>query len=166
MAIQNAPKITGDQPVSDMRSAIEHRATWMCLLLDEAERAGLPWEALGRKAVSRCGKFHGATRFTPTRDLPAFAREFANPLYRKIFEMEVREASAERFEVHFHYCPLVAAWQKQGLDDRKCQTLCDIAMDGDRGIASAFPAFRFELGETIAKGDRFCRIVFRKEQDD
>ncbi len=162
MPIQNNPPITTDAAVNDMRSAIEHRATWMYLLLDEAEKAGLPWEEFARRAIRRCGEFHGRTKFTPTTDLCALAREFSNPLYSKIFEMDVKEASASRFEVHFHYCPLVAAWKKQTTDEKKMDKLCDIAMDGDRGIASAFPAFDVSLGETIAKGDRFCRIMFKK----
>lgn len=41
MAIDNAPTITNDQRVNDMRGAIEHRATWMHLLLDEMRKAGV-----------------------------------------------------------------------------------------------------------------------------
>jgi hypothetical protein len=164
MAIENTPKITNDQPVNDMRSAIEHRATWMYLLLEEMEKAGANWEEIGRKAIYRCGAFHGKGKFTPTEDPKALGKEFANALYSKIFEMDVKELSAEKFEVHFHYCPLVSAWKKQGASDAKCQTLCDVAMDGDRGIISAFPKFEFELGETIAKGEKFCRIIVRKKK--
>ncbi|HSB68667.1 MAG TPA: L-2-amino-thiazoline-4-carboxylic acid hydrolase [Candidatus Methylomirabilis sp.] len=151
-----------EQRVNDMRSAIEHRATWLYLLLDEAEKAGLPWEEFGRKAITRCGVFHGSTKFTKTEDLQAFAREFGNELYTKIFEMDVKEATAERFEVHFHYCPLVAAWLRQTKDEKKIETLCDITMDGDRGIISAFPHLEFDLGETIAQGGKVCKIVITK----
>ena len=69
MPIANRPSITDDQHVNDMRSALEHRATWFYLLLQEAERAGLDWEALGRAAVTRCGVLHGNTKFTKTEDL-------------------------------------------------------------------------------------------------
>jgi L-2-amino-thiazoline-4-carboxylic acid hydrolase-like protein len=161
MAIVNKPSVN-EQRVNDMRAAIEHRATWFYLLLDEAERAGLPWEEFARKAITRCGVFHGKTKFTQTEDLKAFAKEFGGELYSRVFEMEVTEASADRFEVHFHYCPLVAAWLKQTRDEKKIETLCDIAMDGDRGIIAAFPKFRFELDEAIAQGDKVCKIVITK----
>ena len=49
-------------------------------------------------------------------------------------------------------------------DEEKIATLCDIAMDGDRGIASQFDAFEFELGKTIAKGDDICEVCFRKKK--
>ena len=49
-------------------------------------------------------------------------------------------------------------------DEKKIEKLCDIAMDGDRGVRSAFPKFTFELGETIAKGGKVCEIVIRKSR--
>ena len=162
MPIKNTPTITNDQRVNDMRGAIEHRATWMCLMLDEMEKAGVDWEAIGRKAILRCGAFHGRTKFTQTDDLKVLGKEFANELFSKIFEMDVKELSNDKFVVEFHYCPLVAAWKKQGASDKQCETLCDMAMDGDRGIVSAFPKFKFELGDTIAKGGKGCTITITK----
>ena len=164
MAIQNRATITNDPRVNDMRSAIEHRATWFQLLVEEAEKAGADWEAFARKAIRRCGVFHGNTKFTKTDDVKALGRQFASELYSKIFEMDVKELSDERFEVHFRYCPLVAAWQKQTRDEARIAKLCDIAMDGDRGIVSAFPKFEFDLGETIAQGGKVCTIIIRKKK--
>lgn len=163
MAIENKPTITNDQHVNDMRSALEHRATWFYLLLNEAEKAGVDWEALGRKAITRCGILHGNTKFTKTEDLKAFGKEFANELYAKIFEMDVKELSDQTFRVQFHYCPHVAAWMKLTKDEKKIEKLCDIAMDGDRGIISTFPKFEFELGDTISKGGRCCQLTIRKK---
>ena len=140
MPITNSPTVN-EPHVNDMRSALEHRATWFYLLLEEMEKAGLDWEALGRKAVTRCGVIHGDTKFTKTDDLKAFGKEFANALYAKIFEMDVQELSDETFQVEFHYCPHVAAWQKLTRDEQKIEKLCDIAMDGDRGILATFPSF-------------------------
>ena len=60
----------------------------------------------------------------------------------------------------FHYCPLVAAWQAQGAKDEQIEKLCDIAMQGDRGIASSFGC-ELQLGETIAKGHIKCEIRFK-----
>ena len=77
--------------------------------------------------------------------------------------MDVVKNDAENLEIEFHYCPLLAAWQKLGFDDETCAKLCDIAMDGDRNIAKAM-GYDFELGKTIAKGDPICEVNFRKKK--
>lgn len=161
MAITNVSTVH-DKHTQDMRSAIEHRATWFQMLLDATEDAGAPWEEIGRKAISRCGVFHGGSKFTGTDDLEVFAGEFANELAKKIFEMDILECAAERFVVEFHYCPLVNAWMKHTDDGDRISKLCDIAMDGDRGIVSEFPKFDLDLQETIAEGGKVCRIVITK----
>src|SRR5271157_5796888 len=102
MTIENKPSIATEQRVNDMRSALEHRGTWLYLLLEEAEKAGYDWEGFARKAIARCGKMHGEKNFTKTDDLKAFGKEFANELYSKIFEMEIKELSSEKFQVEFH----------------------------------------------------------------
>ena len=43
----------------------------------------------------------------------------------------------DNLKVDFHYCALVSAWKKLGVDDAKIAKFCDIAMDGDRGIAES-----------------------------
>ncbi len=161
MPIRNIPTVN-EPHTNDMRSALEHRATWFYLLLDEAEKAGADWEAIARRAITRCGVMHGQGKFTKTDDLKTFGKEFANDLYSKIFEMDVKENTAKTFQVVFHYCPHVAAWQKLTKDEKRIEKLCDIAMDGDRGILSAFPKFTFELGDTIAKGGKGCTITITK----
>ena len=52
---------------------------------------------------------------------------------RKVFEMDVIKSTDDELELHFHYCPLVKAWQKCGCSDEEIAMLCDIAMCGDRG---------------------------------
>ncbi len=163
MTIKNEATLS-EPHVNDMRAAIEHRATWMYLLMDEARKGGLDWDDFARKAVLRCGRFHGDCKFSKTDDLQAFGKEFANEMVKKIFEMDVVELSEDRFVVEFHYCPLVSGWKKQNADDKDIEQLCDIAMDGDRGIVETFPAFNFELQDTIAKGDKVCRIIITKKQ--
>ncbi|MCR4425136.1 MAG: L-2-amino-thiazoline-4-carboxylic acid hydrolase [Firmicutes bacterium] len=163
MAITNVSTVN-ELEVNNVRAAIEHRATWFSLLLDEVERAGADWEKIGRAAIFNCGVFHGHCKFSKTDDLKKFASEFANDLVRKVFEMDVKEMSDDEFVVEFHYCPLVSAWMKLGKDETRINTLCDIAMDGDRGIISAFPEFKFDLQATIAQGDKVCRVVVTKEK--
>ncbi|MEM1485507.1 L-2-amino-thiazoline-4-carboxylic acid hydrolase [Oscillospiraceae bacterium PP1C4] len=148
------------QHIQDLRDAIEHRATWFYFLVEEAQKQGLSLD-FARAAITGCGSFHGNNKYTMTDDLAVFAPEFINDNVKNIFEMDTTLTEKE-FNIEFHYCPLVSAWRKLTNDEEKIATLCDIAMDGDRGIASAFPSFEFELGKTIAKGDDVCEVCFRK----
>jgi hypothetical protein len=148
------------QHIKDLRDAIEHRATWFYYLIDEAQKRGLDTE-FAKAAIINCGCFHGKNKYTPTDDLKVFAPEFISDNVKNIFDMDV-EVTDEELKIEFHYCPLVAAWKKLTNDEEKIAALCDIAMDGDRGIASAFDAFEFELGKTIAKGDDICEVSFKK----
>jgi hypothetical protein len=164
--IQNEPTID-EQIVVEVRDAIEHRATWMYLLMDEARKQGLDWDEFARNAISRTGCIHGAKFREMLEDkdsMEEFASVFAVGTGRKVFEMEVLEEDEEKYYLDFHYCPLVKAWQKLGLPDDEIEHLCDIAMDGDRGIGSQFPAFEFTLGETIAQGHPVCQIRFDKKK--
>lgn len=162
MAIHNQSKINDDQ-TNVYRSMVEHRATWLYLLLDEARKRGLDWDDFARKAVFRCGCFHGETKFTKTEDLKKFASEFAGEVVKKVFEMDIKELSNDVFVVEFNYCPLVAAWMKQTDNEEDIAHLCDIAMEGDRGIISMLPKFEFDLQDTIASGGKVCRIVITKK---
>lgn len=159
--IKNNP--TKSDPRTDLlRGAIEHRATWFALLIEEAQKQGLDGYAFAHEAIRRCGRFHGDNKYTKTEDLQAFSKEFANEDVVNVFEMEVLENDGKKLSIDFHYCPLVAAWKKLGLPEEDMPELCDIAMDGDRGIIETFPKFSFELGKTIAKGDDVCEIRIAK----
>lgn len=149
--------------VNEIRKAIEHRATWMYLLLKAARERGLDWDDFGRQAVSQTGAIHGQARRESMEDpdsMEEFSRTFAAGTSRKVFEMEVVAADQERYYLDFHYCPLVSAWKKLGATPEEIAQLCDIAMNGDRGIAEQFPDFQFSLGETIAAGYPVCQIRF------
>jgi hypothetical protein len=162
MTIKNVNQIS-EPEVDEVRSAIEHRATWFYLLLDEAKKKGLNWEDFARQAILRCGCFHGEVKFGSTQNLKEFADKFANPLYAKIFEMDIRELTDTRFVVEFHYCPLINAWLKFTDNETEIDQLCDIAMEGDRGIVGSRPGYSMELADTIAKGGPACRIIITKE---
>ena len=158
-----------DQVTEEVRKAIEHRATWMYYLLQEAKKDGLDWDDFARRAIARTGALHGGAKREKLQDpdsLVEFSENFAGETSRKVFEMEVAAQDAERYHLDFHYCPLVAAWQKLGASQEEIEHLCDIAMDGDRGIADQFPAFEFSLGTTIAQGHPVCQIRFDKKTGD
>ncbi|SPF31929.1 conserved hypothetical protein [Candidatus Desulfosporosinus infrequens] len=164
--ITNKSTIT-DENILNIRNAIEHRATWMSLMMDEARNSGLDWDNFARKAIFRTGCFHGkdvALKCTNLSDLKEFADIFADEAGKKIFERNITELSDDKLSIEFHYCPLVSAWIKQGFSDEDIAQLCDIAMEGDRGIVNSFPAFQFELGKTIAQGNPVCELNFIKKK--
>jgi hypothetical protein len=151
-----------DDRASDLRAAIEHRAAWFALLVDEAGKRGLDSE-FARAAIKRCGYLHADERYEKNGDLNAFAEAFATENVLKIFDAEY-SLNDDGFHITFHYCPLVVAWKKLGVPKEKQILFCDIAMEGDRGILEKHPEFCFDLEDgTIANGDDTCRVhVTRK----
>jgi hypothetical protein len=158
--IENNASITDLENINDLRGAIEHRATWFYELLNEAMARGLD-TSFAHDAIYKCGSFHGLNKFPRTNDIKEFAASFANEKVRKIFEMDV-DVTDEAMNITFHYCPLVKAWQKLGCDEKFIADMCDIAMDGDRGIVSEYDEFEFELGGTIAQGNKTCSLCVKK----
>lgn len=78
--------------------------------------------------------------------------------------MDIKELNEDEFIIEMNYCPLVSGWLKQTDNEEDIDHLCDIAMDGDRGIIDQFPSFHFDLQSTIAKGDSVCRVVISKKK--
>lgn len=155
-----------EKVVQEVRKAIEHRATWMYLLLKEARERGLDWDEFARPAIWTTGCLGGQNRrekMVNPDSLAEFATVFAGETSRQVFEMEVVAQDEMRYHLDFHYCPLVKAWEKLGANPEEIQQLCDIAMEGDRGTADQFPAFSFSLGKTIAEGEGVCQIRFDKD---
>ena len=153
--------------IQEVRKAIEHRATWMYLLLKEARDRGLDWDEFARPAIFKTGCLGGQSRREKMEDknsLVDFAGVFPGETSQKVFEMEFLVQDEEQYQIDFHYCPLVNAWKKLGASPEDIEQLCDIAMDGDRGIASQFPEIEFSLGTTIAEGDEVCQIRFDKKK--
>jgi hypothetical protein len=146
-----------------IRGTLEHRATWLYLLLKEAEKKGVQWEDIGFPAIRACGNMHGKNlvELSGTSSLKGLKRKLFTLPAQMVFEMKILESTGNRLSIDFGYCPLVAAWQKIGCTDEEIGRLCDIAMEGDRGIAEVFGA-TLEIGETIAKGHQKCQIRFLK----
>ncbi len=157
--IKNNPTIS-DSDIVNLRNFIEHRASWMALLLDEAKKEGADPEKVGRAAVFRMGQIHGQ-KFKDAKNMREFAEKFLPDHIRKVFEMEIVNLTDDTLEVHFGYCPLVSAWQKLGLSDETIELYCDIAMDGDRGISSV-NGMELTLDGTIAQGKDKCIAIFKK----
>ncbi len=165
MKTQANRNIREDKTVQEVRKAIEHRATWMYLLLKEARERGLAWDEFARPAIFATGYLNGQKKLAKMQDpgdMKEFSTVFAGETSQAVFEMELIKVDDEAYHLDFHYCPLVSAWQKLGATQEEIEQLCDIAMDGDRGVADQFPEFEFSLGDTIAEGKPVCQIRFDK----
>ena len=146
-----------------VRGTLEHRATWLYLLLKEAEKKGIKWEDIGYPAIRACGNMHGKefVELSGTKSLKGLKKKLFTLPAQIVFEMKILETTDDKLYIEFGYCPLVAAWQKLGCIDEEIGRLCDIAMEGDRGIAESFGG-KIEIGETIANGYPKCQIRFTK----
>ena len=153
-----------DESAGVNRAQIEHRATWMGLIYDEMKKAGLDAEGIIRRAIKRCGHMHGENfrkKCADPNNCEDFRKVFLGDLGIKTFNMDSISADKDNVKTNFHYCALVSAWQKLGFDDDTCALLCDMAMDGDRGIAEAM-GLKLNLGQTIAQGCPDCKLHFHK----
>jgi predicted ArsR family transcriptional regulator len=164
--IINNPRIINEEIVNVNRNAIEHRATWMGLSYTEAVKEGVDGEKILRSAIAQTGCQNGASirdKLNLPVKLDEFADAFLTPVNMKTFEMEFQTKTRDALEIRFHYCPLVSGWLKAGIPRDEIPKLCDIAMDGDRNIASTV-GVDFVLGKTIATGDAVCEVNFYKKK--
>jgi hypothetical protein len=147
--------------IASIRALLEHRATWLYLLVDQARKEGLEPDRYAGQAVTRCGLFQGGelVEKAGTKSLKGLRKGLFGKPAQMVFEMKIRESTDDKLSIDFHYCPLVAAWQKQGCTPAEIAELCDIAMSGDRGIAESFGC-KLELPTAIARGDSICQIRF------
>jgi hypothetical protein len=160
--ITNHPKHK-NKIIKAIRGTLEHRAAWLYLLLDEAEKRGINTEDFAKAAILRCGYFQGDQLIAEagTKSLKGLKKKLFTLPARMVFEMKILTCTDDELHINFHYCPLVAGWQSHGATDEQVARLCDIAMQGDRGIARSFGC-ELELGETIAKGYSKCEIRFKR----
>ena len=149
--------------VVKIRELLEHRAFWLYLLTDEAEKQGLDPVDFGSKAIKRCGLSQGndLVKKGGTKSLKGLKKTLFTKVARWVFEMDVVESTDDTLFLDFHYCPLVKAWQKAGCSDEQIARLCDIAMCGDHGIGECFDA-KLDLPKCIAKGDDVCALRYKK----
>jgi hypothetical protein len=164
--INNEPQTYTDEATQTLRNAFGHRATWLYLLLDEARKNNSDYEKIGRDAIFRCGVATAEEKImknADTKDMALFYVPFMPETTRKVFEADPVEKDEDHLTIEFHYCPLVDAWKKRGCTDEEIALLCDIAMEGDRGIAQACD-YDLAIVSKIADGDKVCRLEFKSRK--
>lgn len=153
------------EETDNLRAAIEHRATWLALIFDEGRKAGVAnIEEVLRSAIRRCGHIHGARfheNMTDKDDFCQMCPQFLTPAAQKNFEQVITKCDHEELAADFHYCPFVSAFKKLDMSDEDIALLCDIAMDGDRGVGDSMGA-ELSIPKRIAYGDDCCQIHFTR----
>lgn len=158
-----------EEKIQINRNQIEHRATWLGLIYDEMIRANVPdAEQILRRAISRCGHIHGArivAQCEEPENCAALAKIFIGTVGESVgpctFNILGVTADHDHVRSEVGYCALLAAWQKLGFDDKTCALLCDIAMDGDRGIANEM-GLGLDMEKCLATGDDVCALNYHK----
>lgn len=97
--------------VVKIREPLEHRAFWLYLLVDEAEKRGLAPEDFASTAASRCGLSQGSdlVKQGGTKSLKGLRKTLFTRAARWVFEMDLVESTDDTLYLDFHYCPLVKA---------------------------------------------------------
>lgn len=161
--IVNHSEETRDEILA-MRGMFEHRALWLYYLLEEAKKKGhVDWEEL-RGAIRKCGVYQGKDLHTACgadNSCVRFKNTWLPDSCLALFDMEIVRLDEDHLHIDYHYCPLVKAWQKLGCSDEEIARLCEIAMDGDRGIADSM-GYTFQLDTAIARGDSVCAVRFER----
>ena len=155
-----------DQETELVRSGMEQRGLWLYTFLQEAEAQGLDYEEYGRKVLFDCGCKKAEMSFTDTDSLKEFAKQYVPKIAQKAFDAEIITNTEEKLVIRNTYCPLLEMWYKLTQDNERIITVCDIAMEGDRGILSRFPQFEFKLLNTLAEGDDYCRVQITKKPEE
>lgn len=148
------------------RNICQRRASTISYMIEEAKNQGIS-DDFARRAIYRYGKDIGEEMLriiTDPSDLAEFRHLFAAMPHRDIYEMTLEENNQDSFLIHFHYCPYVEEWKKQGYSGDDLAHLCDITMEGDRAVADCFQDFKFQLGKTIAQNNDVCEIFFTKKE--
>lgn len=164
--IKNNPTITDMEIVNVRRAAIEHRAKWAGAFYMEAKKEGIDLEPIMRRAIYNIGLQSGKEELEKLGgkvSAGSYGRYFCTKSLHETFEKAIEQDGEDDFVCSLNYCPLVHAWQKMGLDDETCHLLCDIAMDGDRGIAEGL-GLDFELESTMSAGCKNCRLHYRSKK--
>lgn len=161
--VKNDPKYK-NKLLQAIREQLEHRATWLYLLCDEAKKRGLDPKEFASEAITRCGLSQGKHLVEKgnTDSLKGLKKTLFTKPAQFVFEMDILENTDDTLYIDFHYCPLVKVWQKAGCSDEQIAELCDIAMCGDHGIGKCYGAV-LDLPKCIAKGDDVCSLRYHKK---
>jgi hypothetical protein len=153
--------VTQSELIEAVRAAIQDRAIWFYLLIQEFKAAGYETDVPVKKAIFKFGQMKGRSigqASTPKE----FFEGIGTPNARLAFSMEDMGVTDHEGVYRFHHCALVEAWKKLGASPDEVAQLCELASCGDYGVVSCFPELRLKFNKLIAEGDAFCELVVTK----
>lgn len=147
-----------------LNNGCAQRAAWFDRLLKAAEAQGCDIEKLTDDAIFTFGQeavpeSHGQN----PRDFLKLMT--ADKVFFELFGKEIIEDTEDRCVLHFHNCPLVSAWRKQGLAPERVDRLCDLANKGDFGKADRFQNVKLTIPKRLGGGDAYCELCIEKREE-
>lgn len=137
MAFENNVESIKTDVAIAAREISARRAATISNMIDEAAKRGID-DSFARDAIGKYGADNADTFRAGMKnpdDFAEFAASFATGHNKEVFEMEEVEKTDDTLSVHFHYCPYVTEWLKQGRSPEEIAHLCDVTMEGDREFA-------------------------------
>ena len=97
--VKNEAKIKNPLIVA-VREQLEHRATWLYLLCDEAQKRGLDPKDFGSAAVKRCGLMQGKglVEKGKTDSLTGLRKTLFTKPAQWVFEMDIKNCTDGRYD--------------------------------------------------------------------
>lgn len=158
-------KTRTDAETEKLRADLNQRGLWLYNFLQTAREQGIDPDKYIRKAMFQCGCMRGVKQIPPTDSLVEFTRHYVTDGGRKAYEIDVPVCTEEKVVINSTYCPMVELWRElTGNDEAEVDYLCDLWLDGDRGVLHNFPEFAFEIKQTIPKGDPLCSLEIVKKK--
>ncbi len=154
--------VTQAELTEAIRLAIQDRATWFYLLIQEFKAAGYETDEPVKKAIFKFGQLKGRKIGTATTP-KAFFEGIGTTHARLAFNMEDKGVDATKGVYRFHHCALVEAWKKLGASPEEVAHLCALASCGDYGVIDCFPELDLKFNDIIAKGDAYCELEVTKK---
>ena len=146
-----------------LNNGCAQRAAWFHRLLAAAEAQGCDIEKLTDDAIFTFGaEAVPENAGNEPRDFLHFMT--VNPVFHELFGKETVEASDDHCVIHFHNCPLVSAWKKQGLPPERIDRLCDLANKGDFGKAAQFKNVELTIPKRLGAGDEYCVLCIDRKK--
>lgn len=141
-------------------------AIWYGLIYKEMLEAGVEnAKEICSRAYREYGRINGRERkaaYKPNDSFEVKASKICpEDIGKYAYEVDV-ETGDNTIVCTGHTCVLVDTWKKLGFSDAMCIDLCDIAMEGDRGVAEVND-LAFDLEKSIARGDTTCRFVYKNQ---
>ena len=99
---------------------------------------------------------------TDKTNLCQMCPQFLTPAAQLNFEQQVTICTHDELAADFHYCPFVTAFKKLDMSVEDIALLCDIAMEGDRGVGDAMGA-ELAIPKRISEGDDCCQIHYTRK---